>query len=461
LIQRPEGSIQFAYRGDMFTHDYQFTLRSTIDPTIAKPLLDDEKAQKAFDHFSLSSPPLIEGDIWGRWMERERTGFLVRVTATNAIVRGEPCDYADGMVGFTNAVLTFKDVTLKQGKGSAKIPGAAYAVSDYLLSFTNAVSTLSPESVTRVIGAKTAALIKPYHFAEPPHAIVNGVIGTRNEFPTDVRFDIDGGRFEWLRLRAETARGEIHWKAQTLQISNLVAACYGGRLAGDLNFDLSPDHGSEFNFGLAITNIDLRRFMADISDRTNRLEGLVSGVLNLDRAYSWDTNSYHGHGQLNLREGFLWDTPAFGVFSPIFEGISPGLGQTRFSSGEAHFVTTNSVFRTDDLEVRSSSVRLRYTGTVGLDTRLDARMEAELLKDLPVLGPLLSAALSPFTKLFEYRVRGTLTAPVAEPLYVPKLLMVPLHPIRSIRDLFLPPDKKTVPANPTPSSSAPQASPPK
>lgn len=459
VIQRPEGSLQFAYRGDMRTHDYRFTLRSTIDPTIAKPLLDDEKAQKAFDQFSLGSPPLIEGDIWGRWMERERTGFQVRVTATNAVVRGERCDYADGHVGFTNAVLTFKDVTLRQGSGMAKIPGAAYAVSDYLLSFTNAVSTLSAESVTRVIGPKTAALIAPYHFLEPPHAVVNGVIGTRNELPTDVTFEIDGGRFEWLRLRAETARGRIHWVGQTLQISNLVAACYGGRLKGDLNFDLKPDKGSIFNFGLAITNIDLRRFMADVSDRTNKLEGLVSGVLNLDRAHSWDTNSYHGHGQLNLREGFLWDTPAFGVFSPIFEGISPGLGQTRFSSGEAHFVATNSVFRTDDLEVRSSTVRLRYTGTVGLDTRLDARMEAELLKDLPVLGPMLSAALSPFTKLFEYRVRGTLAAPIAEPLYVPKLLLVPLHPLKTLRDLFLPSEKKSAPSNPTNSSTLPQAPP--
>lgn len=459
FIQRPEGSIQFAYQGDMFTHDYRFTLRSTIDPTIAKPLLDDEKAQKAFEHFSLGSPPLIEGDIWGRWMERERTGFLVRVTATNAVVRGEPCDYADGWVGFTNAVLTFKDVTLKQGTGTAKIPGAAYAVTDYLLSFTNAVSTLSPESVTRVIGPKTAALIKPYHFIEPPHAVVNGVIGTRSELSTDVRFDIDGGRFEWLRLRAVTARGQIHWVGQTLQISNLVAACYGGGLRGDLNFDLTPEHGSEFNFGLVITNIDLRRFMADVSNHTNRLEGLVSGVLNLDRAYSWDTNSYNGHGQLNLREGFLWDTPALGVFSPILDGISPGLGQTRFSSGEAHFVATNSVFRTEDLEVRSSTVRLRYTGTVGLDTRLDARMEAELLKDLPVLGPMLSAALSPFTKLFEYRVRGSLTAPIAEPLYVPKLLLVPLHPIRTIRDLFLPSDKKPT-SSPQTNSPAPIQAPP-
>lgn len=441
-LRRPEGAVEFAYHGDMFTHDYHFRLRSTIDPTIARQLLDDDRQKRAFDHFSLSTPPLIEGDVWGRWMERERTGFLVKVTATNAVIRGEACDFADGTVGFTNGVLTFKDVTLHQGAGRAFIPGAAYDVPQYLLSFTNAVSTLSPASVTRVIGARTAALLEPYQFAEPPHAVVNGVIGTKADVASKVQFEIDGGRFQWLRLHAETAKGVVHWVGQTLLISNLVAGCYGGNLQGDLNFDMAPDHGSVFNFGLAITNIDLRRLMADVGNKTNRLEGMLSGVLNLDHARSSDTNSWDGHGHLTLREGFLWDTPAFGVFSPIFEGISPGLGQTRFSSGSAHFIATNSVLRTEDLEVRSSTVRLKYTGTVGLDSRLDARMEAELLKDLPVLGPMLSAALTPFTKLFEYRVRGTLSNPVAEPLYVPKLLLVPLHPIRSIREFFSPSDKK-------------------
>jgi len=44
--------------------------------------------------------------------------------------------------------------------------------------------------------------------------------------------------------------------------------------------------------------------------------------------------------------------------------------------------------------------------------------------------------LWPVSKLFEYHVTGTLNHPKSEPIYVPKLLLMPLHPIRSLEELF-------------------------
>jgi hypothetical protein len=40
------------------------------------------------------------------------------------------------------------------------------------------------------------------------------------------------------------------------------------------------------------------------------------------------------------------------------------------------------------------------------------------------------------SKLFEYHVTGTLKNPKSEPVYVPKLLLMPLRPIRSLEELF-------------------------
>jgi len=81
-------------------------------------------------------------------------------------------------------------------------------------------------------------------------------------------------------------------------------------------------------------------------------------------------------------------------------------------------------------------MRLAYRGSVDISTRLDARMEAELFRDAPVIGPLLTFVLSPFTKLFIYDVKGTLKKPLAEPRYVPKLLLAPLRPFKTIRSLL-------------------------
>ena len=44
------------------------------------------------------------------------------------------------------------------------------------------------------------------------------------------------------------------------------------------------------------------------------------------------------------------------------------------------------------------------------------------------------------TKVFEYRVTGSLANPKSEPRYIPKFLLLPLRPFQTIRE-FLTPDK--------------------
>jgi hypothetical protein len=97
---------------------------------------------------------------------------------------------------------------------------------------------------------------------------------------------------------------------------------------------------------------------------------------------------------------------------------------------------TNGVIDSDSLEIRSTMMRLQYAGTVDLRENLDARVTAQLLRDTWVVGPLVSTALWPVSKLFEYHVTGTLKNPKSEPIYVPKFLLMPLHPVRSLEELF-------------------------
>jgi len=63
-----------------------------------------------------------------------------------------------------------------------------------------------------------------------------------------------------------------------------------------------------------------------------------------------------------------------------------------------------------------------------MEKRLDARVEAQVLRDFPVLGHLFSWAVAPLSKLFEYKIGGTLDAPTYRPLYIPKALTLILEP---------------------------------
>jgi hypothetical protein len=98
---------------------------------------------------------------------------------------------------------------------------------------------------------------------------------------------------------------------------------------------------------------------------------------------------------------------------------------------------TNGVAFSDNLEIRSTMTRLEYTGTMDLKGNVSAHATAQLLRDTWVVGPLVSTALWPVSKLFEYKISGTLGKPESEPVYVvPRLLLLPLHPIRSLQEIL-------------------------
>ena len=87
--------------------------------------------------------------------------------------------------------------------------------------------------------------------------------------------------------------------------------------------------------------------------------------------------------------------------------------------------------------IRAEGMRLKYVGSVDLIGRVDARVEAEVMRDMWLVGPLVSSVLWPVTKMFEYKVGGTLGDPKLEPLYIfPKLIRIPLQPLRTLKGLL-------------------------
>lgn len=434
-IRRPEGRASLRYENDERTREYHFAFESGLAPSMVGPLLD-EKGQRELARVVLPVPPRIVGEAWGRWGAPEQLGVRAHVVATNATVRGEPIQWAEGDVAFTNGVVRFAEVRARSD-GEAHVPGAAYDTGSKLLSFTNARATVPVWRVTRIIGAKTAATMEPYRFSTPPRSVVDGVVNVMGHEGTNIRFDIDADEFSWWKLRGTQVTARVRFIGETLRIEGLRAGFYGGRAAGDLRFDWSgPGLDAAYSMDLTLTNVGLRSFLADAWPGTNRLEGTMSGHGRVTAGRTSDPKSVVGDGRLEMRDGYLWGLPVFGLFSPLLDAISPGLGQTRFTSGTATYTMTNGLIQTRDLEMRSPTMRLEYGGTVDFGGTLDATMQAELFRDAPLIGRLLSLALSPVTKLFEYEVRGTLGRPQPEPRYIPRFLLILLKPVSLLRELL-------------------------
>ncbi len=433
---RPEGRILAELEADQRTKDFYWRISSTLDPGIVRPLLETNQ-QRGFDFFTFTQPPLINAEIRGRWHDHERIGMSGRVAITNFTFRGETATEFSTGFSYSNRFLLLTGARAQRGPELMSTDGVGVDFTAQKVYLTNGFSTADPMVIARAIGPKIAATIEPYRFDQPPTAHVHGIIPTHRDEDADLFFELSGGPFHWSKFNVPRISGNVHWAGQRLVLSSVYADFYGGQAGGSARFNFAASRGADYDFAVAATNARLHLLMADLSTRTNKLEGLLSGNLAITRANSAEHQNVDGYGNVELRDGLIWDIPVFGIFSDVLNGLAPGLGNSRANSGTGSFVITNGVIRSEDLEIHSSVMRLAYRGSVDLKGQLNARADAELLRDMWLVGPLVSTVLWPVTKMFEYRVNGSLNEPRATPVYlIPKIMLMPFHPFRTIKELF-------------------------
>ena len=430
------------------TKEYRFDVRGGIAPASLRPFLTDSNAVRGLDHLAFTEPVHFDIEVAGNFSSFDTFGASGHVAATNFAVRGQSADSVVSVFSYTNREFVFTNPHLWRGTQTMTADTVTLDLNARLIRFHNGYSTADPGAVTRAIGPKTAEIMEPYHFLEPPTTYVEGCVplrdinGPRDMEDTDLRFNVVGGvPFQCLKLNATRITGTVRWLGGTLILTNVAAELYGGGGNGSAVFDFRVPHaGADYQFTATVTNVNLHALAAEFSSPTNRLEGLLSGHLVVTRADTRDWQTPDGHGHAQLRDGVLWDIPVFGILSPVLNAVSPGLGNSRATDAAADFVITNGEIYSDLLKINTGMTRLQYTGTVDLKQNVNARVTAQLLQNVWGVGPVIGLFTSPFTKIFEYKITGTLKNPRSEPVYVPgfipKLLELPLHPIRGLEGLL-------------------------
>jgi AsmA-like C-terminal region len=446
-IVQAKTRLEMSGSGDEVTKHFHWHIRGLIDPESAQTFLTGSNFAAAFELVKLAEPPALDVTVSGCWPDWDSLVVNGRLALTNFTVRGQQFGDVTATVNYSNRVLALLQPQAHTGAQTATADSVTLDFNAGLIYFTNILSAADPEPVVRAIGPKTWKLVEPYHFLSPPTARVNGQIplgdlhGGPEMAGVDMQFDvIKGAPFEWLRLKTTNIVGTLHWRGQTLLLTNLVTAFYGGTANGSAYFDFSvPHEGGDYHFTLNVTNANLHLMAAGLWSPTNTLEGTLAGQLVVTNASTEDLKSWRGFGHASLHNGLLWDIPIINIVSPVLNTVSPGLGNSRATEATGKFRIANGVMTTDSLEIRSTMTRLEYVGTIDLNENVNAHVTAHLLRDTWVVGPLVSTALWPVSKIFEYHITGPLEKPKSEPIFVlPKLLLFPLHPIRTLEDIFIP-----------------------
>ncbi len=435
-VMRPEGKLRLADMEDDATKSYHWQVQGVLAPDALQPLLASNHVQRLPELFTFTRPLSLQAEIWGRLYDNDSLGATGHLALTNFTIRGETVGSVESAFRYTNRFLEFFQPRLQTGMQTMAADGIAVDFNAWRIYFTNGVSTADPRAVARAIGPKVGAIMEPYHFGLPCPAQVNGYAPLHGTDDADLWFEAEGVPLEWLKVKTSRVTGKIHWLGQTLILTNLAGAFYGGDADGFASFNFRPKAGADFEFIANARNANVHLLATDLSSPTNHLEGVLSGRFVMTSANSEDRYTWNGYGQVNLHDGLLWDVPIFGILSPVLNTVMPGLGSSRATDAAAQFDMTNGVIFSDDLEIRSTMMRMQYAGTVDLKGRVNARVTAQLLRDTWVVGPLLSTALWPVSKLFEYKITGTLQQPQSKPVYIPKFLLTPLHPLRSLEDIL-------------------------
>ncbi len=451
-VVRPEGRASLAYDLNLRTRDFRWRVDCALDPRAAAPVVD-EGLPPIVGQFEFSTPPRVTGEVWGNWNPPKPVDFALQIAATHFALRGEAFDTLSLHLGKTNGVLTFSDLHLRRGSEWLQAPWSRYDLSNRVVTLTNAGCRMDPLVVARCLGSNVAAVLAPYHFAQPPEVQVNGSLPVDAPRGAALDFEVAGGPFRFWRFQTTNLTTGVRWRGDRVSVTNLAATFYGGRLSGGLTLDLNPEAPGDaaFGFQALATEFDLQSLLQDVlPGRTNRLEGVTTVALIVTDARTSDWQSWHGRGQVEMRNGLLWDLPIFGLLSQALNLVVPGLGNSRATAARATFRLQRSVIYTDDLAIEAGPARLQYRGTVDFEGRVDARVVAEVLHRTPIIGPLISLALTPVAKVFEYKITGTLWEPELRPLHVPGFLRPLLNPLGTLQNLITPSTPPAPPPEPKP-----------
>ena len=447
---------------DEATKNFRCVLGGKLDAESVRPFLTTSNAARGFGHLIFREPVALVLDVTGNLRDFAALSATGRVVATDFAIRDQWVENVAATLAYTNLTADFFNPRLARANGTEKFAAEKLTLdlAGERLFIRDGEGHVSPIAVSEAIGPKTALAMKPYQFLSIPDAKVDGCIPLKHrdgdlvDDDADLRVDVVGtAPFRWKKFETPRITGTIHWLSNYLILTNVVSECYGGEVHGWGSFDVqTPGEGTDFAFYMKGTNVDFNAMGRALWSPTNQLRGALSGGVMVTRANSSDWRTWNGYGQAQLHNGLLWDAPIFGLISPVLNLLTPGLdmGSSRATDAAGRCVMTNGVIFTDSLDIRSLTMRLQYVGTVDLEENVAARARAQLLRNTPLIGSVFSTVLWPVSKAFECEVAGTLGQPKITPVYIPfpKVLSAPLHPIRTVEEIFASPAGTNSPANP-------------
>ncbi len=288
-------------------------------------------------------------------------------------------------------------------------------------------STMHPVAIAGMVSPRLHQAVSLWRFDGPVAMRARGMVdGSGLEEITDLVLEVDGRRMGRGRWIADEAQFTLHAYHGVYATTNLTGRAYDGTFQGTVRVEPLPA-GPEHRFIVRATlaDADFARIALAYAEAgeappsgrvhlTLQVTGLVSD------AFGPVTR---GSGSLFIKDGAVFRTRLFGGLSELLSRLVPGLGFVAQTDMACTFRIEESAVFSDDIRLEGDVISMRAEGEIEFDGQARMRVEVQLLRRGPVAA-LLRLLTMPVTKLFEFRMTGTLDDPKWRPINLPKELFL-------------------------------------
>lgn len=411
------GPVAGSWQSD-WSGDYAGELDLRFDPHHALPFLSTTLSSLVSRFQFSNTPPHAVVKFTGNSATNGPFSFDGHLEATNFTYREVAVQSIFTGLSLTNSILELNRWLLKRPEGELKGKLVVEFLTD--AQEVDMVSTIDGEALKQIIGPSFQRALDFTHFRGPAVGAARGRLehsgpGTR------LQVDIEAEKAGLLWFSADRVTLQLGLEGSTYRISNLVAQAYGGQITGTVMLVLATNVPSSYEINADAAGVRLESLIKALRpDDPGEQQGLTSASVNMRGLLGQGQGaSVTGTGKVTVAHGQLSRLRLLGGLSSLLSAVAPGLGMASQTDFQSDFVIRNGRCETRDAMLEGSLLSIRVTGAYFFDQRMMFVVEVKPLRDGSV-ATVLRWVTSPITKLFSFRLSGTLSDPQWRPNNLPK-----------------------------------------
>ena len=346
------------------------------------------------------------------------------IQGTNLVFRGVPFDSLNAWLTLSNRNVRLSGVEARQA--GEPVSGWLHILRDPDEVRLDVRGSVQPAALAHLIGPSFERVVSRFRLEPPFNYWTAGKVDTGRGEAHHLQGELMCGRIGYERFDLEKLFAFWTLTGNLLTLPHVEGNLDGGRISGLVQIaDLHSDSNRYFFAEARPDRVSLDRFLDRLRvSRGEREMGLLSGLFSLEGRTGPDwAASLKGTGEARIQDGKLFQIAFFGGLSKVLSAIIPGFGYAQQTELKTLLAVGDSKVTLSETRLLGNVISAIASGTVGFDRRLNVLVQVKLMKE-GFIAKAVQIISWPITKLFEFKLIGTLDQPDWRPDNLPKELFL-------------------------------------